>query len=207
MTMCSRTRDPKLIAAFESIEGKTLLSPEGATLRALSLQTSPNRVLLSPAGRIEVYAPIPPPDGKSPNGPHTHLLPKLIASGRTHSANAPIPEGLQPVLMMHPRSPWRDADGIRTPYDAGQDESFESILSAYGLEEDRRIRAAIETAISAGQSPTALVLPNSRRGRTQLRITLRRLAQKLGKKALADWRALYDPASHDSEDPSAPAHG
>jgi hypothetical protein len=207
VTLCSRTKDVALIAALESVEGKKLLGPEGATVRTLSLQTSPNRVLLSPAGRIEVYAPIPPPDGKSPSGPHTHLLPKLIASGRTHSANAPIPEGLQPVLMMHPRSPWRDADGIRTPYDARQDQSFESILSVYGLEQDRLIRAAVEKAVSEGHSPHALASPASRRGRAQLRITLRRLAQRLGQEAVAGWKALYDPATHESDDPGAAAHG
>ena len=33
---------------------------------------------ISRVGRIEVFQPIPPPDGKSPEGPHTHVLPKLL---------------------------------------------------------------------------------------------------------------------------------
>ena len=44
-------------------------------------------------GRIEVYQPIPPPSGKSPDGPHTHVLPKLLKSGRTHPATEPFLRG------------------------------------------------------------------------------------------------------------------
>ena len=35
------------------------------------LAANPHRVFISQLGRIEVYQPIPPPSGKSPEGPHT----------------------------------------------------------------------------------------------------------------------------------------
>ncbi len=44
---------------------------------AMILAANPHRVFLSRLGRIEVYQPIPPPSGKSPQGPHTHVLPQL----------------------------------------------------------------------------------------------------------------------------------
>lgn len=59
------------------------LSRLGPTL----LLESPVRVVESALGRIEVSSQIPPPGGKSPAGPHTHLLPDHIARGRT------LPEG------------------------------------------------------------------------------------------------------------------
>jgi hypothetical protein len=198
--MCIRTREPQLIAALDAIEGHPLLCPQGGTAGELIRKLSPTRVMLSPAGRIEVYSPIPLPDGKSPDGPHTHLLPKLIANGRTHSANAPIPIGLQPVLMLHPRSPWREADGKRTPYDAALDRSFDDILSAYGLAEDRGVRTAVEKAVDSGMAPEKFPVPGTRRGRIQLRITLRRIAQRRGIHAVADWQAHFDPSSQDNDD-------
>ena len=50
------------------------------------LAANPHRVFISRLGRIEVYQPIPPPSGKSPEGPHTHVLPRLLQSRRTHPA-------------------------------------------------------------------------------------------------------------------------
>jgi hypothetical protein len=197
--MCVRAVDLALIQALDAIEGRPLLSMEGQIAGELIRETSPVRVMLSPIGRIEVYAPIPPPNGKSPNGPHTHLLPKLIASGRTHSANAPIPGGLQPVLMLHPQSPWRDAMGNRTPFDADLNQEFERCLSAYGLAEDQRVRSAVESAVRAQISPDHFESPATRRGRIQLRITLRRLSQQSQNAAVSEWRAHYDPAAHNDD--------
>lgn len=168
----------------------------------LVLQRSPHRIVLSPLARIEVYSPIPGPKERSPSGPHTHVLPKLLAAGRTHGANAPIPGGLQPALMLHPRSPWRDAAGRPTPFDSGLDRDFERLLASYGLPEDKQVRAATEAAVLGGADPATHPWPGTRRGRAQARITLRRLAQRLGPKAVADWRARYD-RSHSEDDDSA----
>ena len=44
-------------------------------------------------GRVEVFQPIPSPDGKSPEGPHTHVLPRLLAHGRLNAATVPVPDG------------------------------------------------------------------------------------------------------------------
>jgi hypothetical protein len=205
--MCIRTRDPELIAALDALEGKPLLGPDGGAATALILKTSPNRVLLSPIARVEVYVPIPGPGGQSPLGPHTHMLPQLIKSGRTHAANAPIPDGLQPVLSLHPGSPWRDKAGKRRPFDADLDAVFETILQRYASADDRSVRSATEAAVTRGADPTGYAWPATRRGRVQARITLRRLAQKMGEERIAPWKSLYDRAPADDEEPAtAPGH-
>jgi hypothetical protein len=201
--MCVRTRDAELIAALAALERKSLLSSEGGKAAGLILKTSPHRVMLSPIARVEVYVAIPPPGGESPLGPHTHMLPKLIASGRTHAANAPIPERMQSVLSLHPRSPWRDAAGKRTPFNPELDAFFDSLLQRHGLAEDRGVRGAIEAAVRDGDDPKLYAWPVSRRGRTQARITLRRLARRMGDERIAAWRALYDRAPPEDDEPAA----
>lgn len=206
VSMCVRTDNAELVGALNALEGGRLLGPEGATAAGLILKLSPHRVMLSPLGRIEVFASIPAADGKSPIGPHTHLLPKLIASGRTHAANAPIPEDLQPALMLHPLSPWRDIRGTRTLYDAALAENFDRLLDAYGLPEDKRIRADVEAAVRSGAAPEDYAWPGSRRGRIQARIMLRRLAQGADSETLRRWKAFYDRGAHDEEDTPTAAH-
>lgn len=97
---CVRTREPALITALRAAEGKAALTATG--LMAAMLAHGPHRVFISALGRIEVFQPIPPPGGLSPDGPHTHVLPKLLAHGRTHAASLPIPDGLVPCLGIHP---------------------------------------------------------------------------------------------------------
>jgi hypothetical protein len=205
--MCARTRDPSLAAALHALEGQPLGGPAGAEARERILAVSPHRVMLSPAARLEVYSPIPGPDGKSPMGPHTHLLPKLLAARRTHAANAPIPEGLQPVLMLHPRSPWRDGAGQRTSFRPELDAWFLDLLSDYGLADDASVRREVEEALAAGVDPQAFAWPKTRRGRTVARITLRRWAQEHGSDSVANWRALHDRRPDDETDEERLQHG
>jgi hypothetical protein len=204
VTMCVRTDDPELTAALDKAAGEELLNSSAGVCVGLIRRLSPARVLLSPLARLEVCASIPPAGGKSPAGPHTHLLPKLLASRRTHSANAPIPEELQPVLVMHPRSPWRDAAGQRTPYDAERARAFDLILNRFGLEEDRRLRVEVETAVRRKVLPVEFPKPPTRHGRIQLRIVLRRLAQDLGPAVVGSWREVYDGQELDEPDLAVP---
>ncbi len=202
--MCVRTRDEQLGGALRSLEGGSLFGHAGARVMDLILKTNPHRVVISPLARIEVYAPIPGPKERSPSGPHTHVLPKLLAAGRTHGANAPIPAGLQPVLMLHPRSPWRDAAGRPTAFNRGLDEDFERLFASFGLSEDKEVRAATEAAVLSGTDPETHAWPRTRRGRAQARITLRRLAQRLGPSAVSRWRTLYDRAHAEDDDSGKP---
>lgn len=186
VTMAMRTSDSGLIAAATAAEGQPMLGTPG--LMGEVLRAQPHRILISPAGRVEVFQPIPPPDGKSPEGPHTHLLTKLIAKDRCHSANAPIPDGWQSALSLHPKSPWRTMLGERHPFDPGIDAAFAPLLARYELEEDAEVARSLRRDIDAGAD---LNWPDSRRGRNKARIILRRLAAA-GDERVKQWRVQYD---------------
>lgn len=193
VTMAARTADPELIAALDAAEGKPLLTVPG--IMGAVLKAQPHRVLISAAARIEVFQPIPPADGKSPEGPHTHLLPKLIAKDRPHSANVPIPEGWQSALSMHPKSPWRTMLGERHPFEAATDAAFAPLLDRFGLAEDREVARDLV----AGLDGDVLLWPDSRRGRHKARITLRRL-HAAGDQRVTPWRAIHDRATVEIEE-------
>ncbi|MFS8035940.1 DUF6925 family protein [Xanthobacter sp. AM11] len=97
---CVRTRDAALIAALRAAEGLDAFAAPG--LMAAMVAAGPHRVFFSALGRIEVFQPIPPPGGRSPDGPHTHVLPQLLAHRRTHAATVPVPQGWVPCLGIHP---------------------------------------------------------------------------------------------------------
>lgn len=97
-----RTTDADLVAALRAAEGATLFARPD--LLGQIAASGPHRVFLSALGRIEVFQPIPPPEGTSPEGPHTHLLPKLLAHKLGHAANLPIPHGLAVCLSIHPHA-------------------------------------------------------------------------------------------------------
>ncbi|WP_030539827.1 hypothetical protein [Sphingobium sp. DC-2] len=196
VTMCLRTKDAGLIAAMEAAQGQSVLG-NGAVMGQV-LRAQPHRVQLSPAGRVEVFQPIPPPDGKSPDGPHTHLLPKLIAKDRGHSANVPIPEGWQSALNVHPASPWRTSLGERKPFDAALDRAFAPYLEQFGLDDDHRTARMVHAAIEANAAPEFADWPASRRGRIKARIELRRRAVQ-GDRRVVPWRVLYDRAEAELE--------
>jgi len=88
--VCVRSNDPAIVAALRSCTGKCLFAP-GNSAMGFILASNPHRIFAGRIGRIEVFQPIPPPDGKSPEGPHSHVLPKLLRSGRTHAATEPLP--------------------------------------------------------------------------------------------------------------------
>lgn len=186
VTMAMRTDDEALIALARAAEGQAMLAAPG--LMGEVLRAQPHRVLISPSGRVEVFQPIPPPDGKSPEGPHTHLLTKLIAKDRCHSANVPIPEGWQSALSLHPKSPWRTMLGEKHPFDPATDAAFAPLLARFGLDDDTRVEAALRRDLDAGTEPA---WPDTRRGRQKARIVLRRLAAA-GDERVKPWRVLHD---------------
>lgn len=87
---CVRTADPDLVAALRAVEGcgwREALDRVGHLLVA----ASPHRVVIGPLGRIEVYNPIPQERHVSPDGCHTHLLPRLLETGRETAGGDELP--------------------------------------------------------------------------------------------------------------------
>lgn len=110
---------------------------------------SPHSVFRSKVARVEVYQPIPSPDGKTPGGPHTHVRPSLVKHRRSHAATVPVPARWLPALWLFPPHPLQHASGAATSFDAARFEAFQELLRRFGDPEALRGKAApSETAAS-----------------------------------------------------------
>ncbi|MDV2983202.1 UNVERIFIED_CONTAM: hypothetical protein Q9R58_02660 [Methylobacteriaceae bacterium AG10] len=128
---CVRASDPEAVACLRAGVGRPVFAPDnpiGPRLVAMS----PHRVFCARIGRIEVYAPIPGPGEMSPEGPHTHVLPKLLRARRTHAATTPIPDGFVPCAGIHPPHPYKDGMGRRLPFDPARHAAFQTLLERWG---------------------------------------------------------------------------
>lgn len=105
---CIRTDDPGLLQTLRAALGRSVLDPANPVMAAI-LDADPHRIAISALARAEVYQPI----GRTvtPEGPHTHVLPELLKTGRTHAAGIPIPHGLLPCLSLYPADPPRAGRG------------------------------------------------------------------------------------------------
>jgi hypothetical protein len=177
----------------------------GNPAMAMILEAQPHRVFISRLGRIEVFQPIPPPSGRSPEGPHTHVLPKLLRHRRTHPATEPVPDGMVPCAHLYPPHPARDALGEARPFDTTRHDAFQAMLAACGDPEVIATKRRVIEAVLAGAPPTATA--GDRYGRISVRITLRQIkAQGHASAALAEWIARFDQAAPDESDDDAMLH-
>jgi hypothetical protein len=204
---CIRVGDPDVVAALRSRAGKSLFAPESDTMRIV-LAANPHRVFVSRIGRAEVFQPIPPAGGKSPDGPHTHVLPKLLAHGRTHAATEPVPEGWVPCAHVYPAHPLRDQLGRKRAFRKDHHIAFQPLLERYGVPELVALKRQVVDAATAGRRPDAVSVPNDRFARATVRVALRQLsvAEPLSP-PLAAWLSAHDrldPA--DADDPMEALH-
>jgi hypothetical protein len=162
---CVRTHDPEIIARLRAAAGTTLFDPATGVAAALA-SLHPHRVFASRAGRIEVFTPIPPPHGTSPEGPHTHLLPALLASRRSYPHTEPIPPGWLPAAYVVPPHPTRDLLGRQIPFDRARYDRFQELLRRYGDPTAVAAKSGIIQAVLAGDppppDPSALLRPTRR---------------------------------------------
>ncbi len=187
--LCVRLDDPDMATRLRRHCGRPVFDPTNPAMGML-LEVNPHRVFISRIGRIEVYQPIPPASGKSPDGPHTHVLPKLLKSGRTHAATEPIPEGWIPCAHLYPGHPVRDLGEL---FDTACHDSFQRMLERFGLPEFLAIKRRVVDAIRAGEPPSNPAL--DRHGRTGIRIALRQLkAAGTASPMLKAWLAEFDHA-------------
>ena len=97
-----RRDDAATRAALRDSTGLPLLAPGTPAGPAIG-RASPTRIFVSALARLEVHQPIPPPGGRSPEGPHSHLLPQYLQEGRAHAPGSPLPAGLYCGLSLYPR--------------------------------------------------------------------------------------------------------
>jgi len=169
---CIRTEDSVLIDALRQCRNQSFFetSPE---LKDSILQLSPHRVILSRIGRIEVYQPIGLE--KTPEGSHTHLLPKLLASRRTHSANIPVPDGYLPVLSLYPEHALGSAGDDNRQMNTKLFDNFQKLLAMWGrkayVEEKRRV----QQAILSGENPKNFAMAPERYVRAAVKVAIRQM--------------------------------
>lgn len=202
--ICIRTADPALIAVLRAEAGRSLFEPGNPAMGAI-VAAGPHRVFLARFGRCEVYQPIPPADGRSPEGPHTHVLPQLLRSGRTHAATEPVPDGFVPCAHLVPAHPLKDGLGRPHAFDRDAFRAFEALLDRFGDSALVDLKRRAKQAIAAGLTPDAFEPPHSRFGRHALRVFLRQAAlDSESKEWLPAWSVAFDPREVDSDDGTAP---
>ncbi len=194
-----RTADPALLAVLRAGAGRPLLEPGNPALGAIK-EASPTRIFCSRAGRIEVYQRI----GSSrrgiptPEGPHTHLLPALLARTRTHEAGAPVPRALAPAATLHPPHPpgaplTARGEESPNPCDPELQARFDRWLERWGDREAWREKIRVREAVGKGERPEDHAPPRTRRGRIALRVALRQLAAaNPDSELIALWRRRFD---------------
>lgn len=91
-------------AAQEALDRATSLEFAQAlpVIASSLIAESPTRVVESALGRIEVRGQIPPPDATSPHGPHTHLLPDHLETGRALPVGMDLPRAYLPGAIFYP---------------------------------------------------------------------------------------------------------
>ena len=205
--VCIRSADAQITAALRERAGKSIFAPNNDAMRII-LAASPHRVFLSQIGRAEVFQPIPPVGGRSPTGPHTHLLPKLLAGGQTHAATEPLPEGWIPCAHVFPPHPLRDQLGRKRPFQRDYHDAFQTVLERCGDKRLVALKQDVISAVTAGHGPSTLTLPDDRFARATVRVALRQLqALQSSSQALADWLANYDRTpTIDDRDPMEALH-
>jgi Family of unknown function (DUF6925) len=198
--LCVRTSDPEAIAKLRSHAGRSVFEPRNPAM-GIILAANPHRVFLSRIGRIEVYQPIPPATGESPDGPHTHVLPKLLKSKRSHPATEPVPDGWVPCAHFYPSHPVKDAMGEPRPFDRRPYEAFQRLMDMHGLPESVALKKQVTLAVLDGQPPFAPETVSDRAGRTSIRIALRQIkATGTSSRSLPAWLQAFDRLDHETSD-------
>jgi hypothetical protein len=204
--LCIRTSDLDAIAELRNHTGRSVFEP-GNPAMGVILATNPHRVFISRIGRLEVYQRIPPATGKSPDGPHTHILPKLLAHGRTHAATESLPEGWVPCAHLYPPHPLRDPFGKARSFRRDHHAAFQILLERYGDPELITFKRQVIDAVKTLSEPGSLSLAQNRLTRTALRIALRQLQAEQPSLGLKPWLDRHDrPGLADDEDPMEALH-
>ncbi len=177
------------------------LGTDGNPAMPAILRASPHRVFLTRIGRGEVYQAIPPTDGRSPDGPHTHLLPKLFRSGRTHAATTPIPQGWTTCIHLYPAHPRKDGFGNAQTFDRARHETFQKALAQFGDPALTDLKRRVVDSVAIGSDPKELIAPPNRYSRAAIRVALRQALAIDGPSArLTAWRREYDSVRDDVSD-------
>ena len=189
---CVRSDSPELLQALRAGCGRSLLEPGNAVMPAI-IEASPHRVFSSQLGRVEVYQRIGRAGQPTPLGPHTHVLPRLLAAQRASAEDNDAPAYHRACAYLYPKHPLTDNLGNRTAYDRDAHGQFTALMERWGdasflAERQRTIRA-----VRAGVDAHRYQAPTNAKGRYALRIAIRELAQQMGDTDIIEaWRRRFD---------------
>ena len=201
-----RISDPDAAAQLRLHTGKPVFEPGNPAMQVI-FAANPHRVFVSRAGRIEVFQPIPPANGKSPDGPHTHVLPNLLRHKRTHAATEPIPDGYVPCAHLYPAHPSKDPAGNLQPFDLTRYEAFEDILRNFGDPKFLALKQRVVAAVVSGDEPSVVKVSSGRFSRTNVRVALRQLKAARGDlPVLSAWMAAHDHSAGDETEDQRNQH-
>lgn len=206
--LCVRVADHAVAAELRGCTGRPVFDSGNPAMRII-LAANPHRVFISRVGRAEVYQPIPAAGGRSPAGPHTHVLPKLLRHRRTHAATEPVPKGFVPCAHFYPRHPLKDARGGQKPFEDACHRAFQKLLEQFGAADHVALKARVAALVAAGQGPQSMSVASDRLSRTTVRLALRQLrAADPSPGALTEWLAAYDRGDDGSpeDDPQTLGH-
>ena len=190
--LCVRVADPNVVSRLKAHVGRPVFEP-GNPARGIILGASPHRVFMSRLGRIEVYQPIPAPNGGGPEGPRTHMLPKLLRLQRTHATTEPIPQGWSPCAHLYPAHPARDEHGRARPFALGAHVAFQDMLDVFGDDALLALKRRVRDAVVSGHSPHSIAVAKHRHAGLVVRIALRQMrATNHDAALLAPWLAVHD---------------
>ena len=195
--VCIRTANAELVHRLRANEGRPLFQ---SGLVARLIETSPDRVFTSRLGRIEVRTPIPSPHGRTPEGPHTHLLPQLLKLGRSHPATLPLPADSHPCVELFPPAAWQDqSHDTRAAFNSHNHARFQTILEQFGDADCLHAKRETVAAVKAGEPPVDRAA-YSRKQRLARRVALRQLRQlEQHSPVLDDWIRKFD--RHEGNNP------
>jgi hypothetical protein len=203
---CVRTDDAALIVELRRWVGQSLFASDNDAMAAI-LAVNPHRVFLSRVGRVEVFQPIPPPDGKSPDGPHTHVLPRLLRHNRTHAATESLPQGWVPCAHFYPPHPARNALGQSHAFQTGRHTAFQKLLARYGDQHVIDLKRRVEEAVAAGKPPCCIATLADRSARATVRVALRQLRESAPNSlVLPAWLSFHDHFEPDELNDSVGEH-
>ena len=194
LDFCIRTEDESLIALLRENEGQSLFAADNPAMAAI-MKAHPHRIAVTAIGRTEVYQKIGGPDtgGKSPPGPHTHVLPKLLRSRKSHYSTLPVPSGWIPCAYLYPGNPVIDPLGADERFDKPLFDAFQNLLDRWGIAEHQQTKRAVWRALDTGKIPEQCILPATRISRAAVRVALRQAQRLRGDSGLLQqWMLIYD---------------
>ena len=145
---CMRVSDADAVAALRSRTGHPCSRPKSRHADHSGRQSAPR---LHQPYRARRGIPADPAAGwPSPDGPHTHVLPKLLAHRRTHAATEPLPE-CGPLAHLYPAHPLRDQLGRKRAFRPDHHAAFQALLELYGLPELTACKRAVVEAVAKGR--------------------------------------------------------